>query len=519
MSAPELLRLEDLSVRFPGRPAPAVRGVTLDVRAGETLALVGPSGGGKSVSLRAALGLLPAAVRVEGRVLWEGDDVLVWPAARRRGLLGRRIGLVFQDPGASLNPCLTVGRHLDEVLARLTDLRGHDRRARGDDLLRQVRLHDAGLWRARYPHQLSGGQQQRVALALALAGDPDLLVADEPTTSLDAVVRGEVLDLLDELQARRGLALIHVTHDLALVRGRAGRVAVLAAGAVVEQDAAAAILAGGAHPVTRDFVAAARAAPARSPAPPAPPVLSVKGLQARYGRRRGPGDAGVLRGLDLQLEQGRVYGLLGVSGAGKTTLARVLAGFHDAAAGSVESPAGRPGGPRPVQLVFQNPAAALDPRLSAAAAVAEAAAAAGEAAPEARARELLAAADLPPEAWSLRPHALSGGQRQRVALARTLAAAPRIIVADEPAASLDPPARLRLLATLAAACRDRGVALLLISHDPGLLRRAADRIGVLSDGVLVDEFPVDGHPDHPLARRLWDGSAARPENGESAERH
>lgn len=510
-----LLRLERLAVRLPGKEAPAVNDVTLEVRPGETLAVVGPSGGGKSVSLRAALGLLPRGARVDGRVFWQGEDTAVWSSRRRRGLLGRSVGVVWQDPGASLNPVLTVGTHLDEVLRRLTGLRGAVLRERGDALLAAVRLDDPTAWRRRYAHQLSGGQQQRVALALALAGEPELLVADEPTTSLDPPVRGEVLALLDGLKVDRGLALIHVTHDLALIRGRADEVVVVAAGRTVESGPAAMVLAGSDQPVTRAFLDAARPAPPRAPAPAAPVVLEARGLVAGYG------GATVLRGVDLRLERGRVTGLLGASGAGKTTIARVLAGFLPAASGRLVGPAadaGR-GRPRPVQLVFQNPAAALDPRRSVEAEVRAAAAAAGAVDPRAAARDLLAAVGLPADACARPAHALSGGQRQHAALARTLAASPRVVVADEPAASLDPPSRLRLVALLETLCRDRGVALLLISHDPDLLRRCADRIGVLAGGIVVDEFPGDGGPTHPEARRLWTPVGEGPGIGESAETH
>jgi len=515
VSAPPLLRLEHVWVRLPGDAAPTVRDVSLEVAAGGSLAVVGPSGGGKSLSLRAALGLLPTGATSGGRVLWRDEDVTAWPAARRRALLGRSIGLVCQDPGGSLNPVLRVGSQLDEVLARLTDRRGAALRERGDRLLADVRLDDASVWRRRYPHQLSGGQQQRVALALALAGDPELLVADEPTTSLDAPVRGEVLALLDALRAERGLALIHVTHDLALARGRCDRVAVLARGAVVETGATEDVLAGGEHSVTRAFVAAAASAPPRAAPPPGPPALEAVALEAAYGD--GPP---VLRGVTLRLEQGRVYGLLGVSGAGKSTLARVLAGVLAPRAGALTGPAAAATrGPRPVQLVFQNPAAALDPRRRVVDSVAEAAAAAGAARPREEADALLRAAGLDAAAARRHPHALSGGQRQDAALARTLAARPRVIVADEPAASLDPPSRLRLLASLEAACRERGAALLLISHDPELLRRCADRVGVLADGIIVEEFAPGAGPSHPLARRLWNAAAPPPESGESPERH
>ncbi|HOX26741.1 MAG TPA: ATP-binding cassette domain-containing protein [Candidatus Krumholzibacteria bacterium] len=495
MAGADLLAVRDLRVRYAGAPRPALAGLDIDVAAGECVALVGPSGCGKSTLCRTILDLLPDGARWSGSIRWEGREL----AADRRfwhGLRGRGVGLVLQDHRHSLDPVRRVGAQVAEVLRRhRRDVRRRDLPAAVAALLGEVRLPDPERLMRRYPHQLSGGQRQRVCLAAALAAQPRLLLADEPTTALDLIVQQEIVDLLADLVRRRRLGLLLVTHDRELVPLIADRIVEVASGAGES-------VARGAEPPSRGD-------------PAAPVCLAGRGLAVavRDGARWRP----IVHPIDLTLRTGWALGLAGESGAGKTTLARALAGWLPLASGSlsVAGAATEPAaaGRRAVQLVSQDPAAALDPRQPALAAVVEAARAAGDAPAAARERALalFAEVDLDVELARRRPHALSGGQRQRVQLARALAARPRVLVADEPASSLDSARRDRLLELLRRAQRQHGLALLLISHDLALLERWCDEVAVLLDGHLVELFRpglVDG-PRHPFATDL---AAAAPAN-------
>ncbi len=472
-------------------------GLDLDVGAGECVALVGPSGCGKSTFCRALLDLLPAGSRRTGSIRWQGreltDDRAAWHAVRGCG-----IGLVLQDHRHALDPVRRVGAQVAEILARLRPGANRADLDRGVlDLFAEVRLPDPHQLADRYPHQLSGGQRQRVCLAAALAAGPGLLLADEPTTALDLMVQRDLIGLLAGLSQRHGHALLLVSHDRDLVDLLTDRVVTLGEGGT---------------PV------AGATAPAAAPTPgqqAAPVVLRVSGaavaVEAR-GRRRT-----IVHDVDLDLYAGRTLGLAGESGAGKTTLSRALAGWLPLHAGRVElageadlSAVDRR---RAIQLVSQDPAAALDPRQRSLDAVVEAARAAGFAGSEAedRARALLREVDLDPGLADRRPAALSGGQRQRVQLARALAAGPVVLIADEPASSLDPDRRQRLFGLLRRVQRERDLALMLVSHDLGVLEKWCDRVALMLDGRVVELYRpgcVD-QPRHPFARDL---AAAAPAN-------
>ena len=493
-----VLNLVDLGVRFTGGGTDAVTDLNLTLDRGRTLALVGASGCGKTAVARAITGLHPPGTTIRGRVLWNGVDLLRLEPNILRRRLGSEIASVFQDAGASLNPVVKVGDQLVELI-RLH--RGLDRAAAGpirDALFAEVRLEQRFVHR--YPHQLSGGEQQRVALAMALSGDPALLIADEPTTALDPVVQQEIVALLQSLVDRRSLTLLFITHDLGLAGRVATDVAVMDQGRLVEHGCLQDVVAAPRSAAASALIAAYREAPA-SPQRPLEmngEALVVEGLVTRYHGADRP----ALAGLSFRLTGGEAFGLVGASGSGKTTLARVLAGFMDSEGTLVPSPCGK-GGASPIQMIFQNPAAALDPRRSVGRSVRDAAVASGIDDPDGRARSLLDDVGFPLELSDRRPHALSGGQRQRVVIARALAAGPRVIVADEPASSLDLPARLALVDLLDRMRTVYGITLLLISHDLRLVRRCCGRIGVLDAGALQEIVMKGEIPTSVVGRQLW----------------
>ncbi|MDO9172413.1 MAG: ATP-binding cassette domain-containing protein, partial [bacterium] len=390
MSAPRLLSCESLRVAYPGPDGgrAALRGVDLALDAGEVVAVVGPSGAGKSSLALAVLGLLPSRARVSGVLRWRGEPVAPGPAHRR--LLGRDIGMLFQDPLASLDPVVRVGDQLVETLRALRRDGSRDAHRRSRELLAEVLLPDPAAVARRYAHQLSGGERQRVALALALAGDPALLVADEPTTALDAAVGAAVTGLLGDLVRRRGMSLLLVTHDPRLTAGLADRVLRLESGRVTAGSAADAVVGdvdGSAGDADRGAGAAAGVGA---------PALSCRGVDVRYPGHGGHPEIVAVRGVDLTIGAGSSLALVGESGCGKTSLARAVCGHLRPATGAIEV-GGRPVGGRPhraAQMIFQDPYSSLDPRQTCGDAVAEAARAAGStvAASRLAAAALLAAA-------------------------------------------------------------------------------------------------------------------------------
>lgn len=510
MSGDGRLSLRGLSVEFPGPDGPtaAVDGLDLDLARGEILALVGRSGSGKTLTGLAVLGLTPPEARVSGRLVWNGDPLDGGPAHRAR--LGREIAMIFQDPAASLDPVWTAGAQLRETLREVAGLDGPELAAREAALIAEVRLPaSAG---ARYPHQLSGGQKQRVMLALALAGDPDLLIADEPTTALDVTIQAGVLETLVDAARRRGLALLFITHDLALAGALADRVAVIRDGRLVETGPCVQLLAAPGEAHTRELIdALPERRPPRATRPAdAPPVLACRALRVEHGRDGGvfalrPERIVAVRGVDLEVGGGEALALVGESGCGKTSLARAVTGLSARAGGEVRllgepRPAGTP--TVRAQLIFQDAYASLDPRQSCGDALREAARAAGVSA--FAAETALAEVGLDPGTAARRPHQLSGGQRQRVALARALAARPSLLVADEPTSSLDMMAQARVLDLLIRLQREQGWGLLWITHDLPLARAACHRLAVMYAGVVVETLPADAEPLHPYTRELND---------------
>jgi peptide/nickel transport system ATP-binding protein len=513
-----LLEIDGLTLVPPGRGArPVLEDLSLRLDAGETLGVVGESGAGKSVALRAVLGDVPHGWRAEGAVRVAGRDVLGLDRPALVRLRRDEVAMVHQDPRTAIDPLDTIGGFLlAAVRASGTPRAVAEARARA--LLHEVGLPDPAGALARRPHELSGGMLQRVVLAAALLGDPRLLLADEPTTALDVTTQAAVLATLRAVRERRGLGMVLVTHDLDLAAATAERVLVLRAGRVVEAGPSRRLFAAPTDPYTRELLEATPRLEdpppvSAAPADGAPDALQVRGLRRRFGDRH------ALGGVDLVVPAGGAVAVVGASGSGKSTLARIVLGLERADEGAVVLP-GVPEGARgralrraragAVQMVFQDPWLSLDPRVPIATAVARAlppGAPAGGAARRARAEELLAGVGLNPGLGARLPRALSGGQRQRVAIARALAPAPRLLVLDEPTSALDVRVQAQVLDLLQGLRAQLGVALLLVSHDLAVVRRVADEVAVMDAGRIVEAGPaaeVFAAPKHLCTRRLLD---------------
>ncbi|GAA3923972.1 dipeptide ABC transporter ATP-binding protein [Microbacterium invictum] len=500
--------------------------VTFTVPRGETVALVGQSGSGKSSIALAAAGLLPVNGAVAGgSIEFEGRDVTGFGDREWRRLRGRDIGFIPQDPLSSLDPLQTIGSRLRGELRRRGVPRA-ERTAGAVDLLQRVGIADAVHKLGRYPHELSGGQLQRVLIAIAIAGTPRLLIADEPTSALDVTVQRTILDLIDDLRVDLGLSVLFITHDLALARDRAERIAVLHNGRLVDHGPTALVLDDPADDYTRVLFTNA---PALSPdryadrlravAASHPLAVSVSGLVKRFAGTPAPAVAGV----DLAVRRGSIHALVGESGSGKSTIARIVAGLESFDAGAVkvgeralapDPPSSNPHA-RQLQLVYQNPLSALDPRLPVRRLIEEPiglATGAGAADRKRKVDEALDRVALSHELLDRRPAELSGGQRQRVAIARALALSPEIFVLDEPTSALDVTVQAQII-DLLMELRDRdGLTYLFISHDLSLVRQIAEEVSVLEHGRLVEHAPTRelfARPREAYTRRLIDAIPGR----------
>jgi microcin C transport system ATP-binding protein len=506
MSAP-LLSVHDLSVAFTqdGRETLAVDRVSFNIAAGETLALVGESGSGKSVTALSIVKLLPypAAHHPSGQVLFKGQDLLAAKPAELRKVRGRDITMVFQEPMTSLNPLHTIERQVGEILKvhrGWSDARVHGRVI---ELLEQVGIRDPASRLGAYPHQLSGGQRQRVMIAMALANEPDLLIADEPTTALDVTVQAQILDLLHDLQQRLHMAMLFITHDLGIVRRIADRVCVMTQGHIVEEGPTARVFATPRHAYTRHLLAAE---PKGVP-PPAdtakPVVLSADDVKVWFPIKRGflrktVGHIKAVDGVSIAVRAGETLGVVGESGSGKTTLGLALLRLIRSDGAIVYL--GRnlhgltPREMRPlrsqVQVVFQDPYGSLSPRMTVRQIVEEGLlihrrdkSAAERGAIVGRA---LADVGLEPSAMDRYPHEFSGGQRQRVAIARAMALEPRFVVLDEPTSALDMSVQAQIVDLLRDLQRRHDLAYLFISHDLKVVRALASEMIVLRNGKVVE---------------------------------
>ncbi|HEX5859485.1 MAG TPA: ABC transporter ATP-binding protein [Microbacterium sp.] len=529
-----VLSVRDLTVTFPRRSGDihAVRGISFDVRAGESVAIVGESGSGKSVTARALLGVAGAGATVEAeRLSWGEVDLRNLTERQWRGIRGRRLALVLQDALSSLDPLRRVGAEVAEPL----DVHGLVPRARRGLRVRQL-LTSVGVPRPevrvrQYPHELSGGLRQRALIASALAGEPELVIADEPTTALDVTVQAQILDLLAGLKAA-GTALLLISHDLAVVARIADRVLVMRDGVVVEEGPTAEVLTRPRHDYTRRLLDAvpgpdsrgrrlsdepgtAVAGSVRDVDAAAPVVVRASGLRKSY-RAPGGEDTIALDDVSFELRRSEILGVVGESGSGKSTAARVVLGLAEPDAGEVEF-LGEPWsgvaerarrGRRPrIQHISQDPLGSFDPRQRAGSIIAEALERAGipRAERAAEVGRLLDGVGLPADAAARRPASLSGGQRQRVAIARALATRPDVIVCDEAVSALDVSIQAQVLDLLVELRERTGVALLFISHDLGVIHHIADRVLVMKDGRVVEQGDVHDvftEPRHPYTRQL-----------------
>jgi microcin C transport system ATP-binding protein len=505
-----LLAVRDLSVAFhqDGATALAVDRVSFTLDKGETLAIVGESGSGKSVTALSIVQLLtyPAASHPSGSILFKGRDLLGAGEAALRRVRGADITMVFQEPMTSLNPLHTVERQIGEILAVHRGLSGKAARARILELLDQVGIKDAASRLGAYPHQLSGGQRQRVMIAMALANEPDLLIADEPTTALDVTVQAQILKLLKEIQGRLGMAMLFITHDLAIVRRIADRVCVMLKGRVVDEGPTERVFTAPGHDYTRRLLAAE---PKGRPAPPDPAaetVVSTDGLKVLFPiksglLRRTTGHVRAVDGVSIKVKAGETLGVVGESGSGKTTLGlailRLIRSEGPIAYGGqridgLGAQAMRPLR-RDMQIVFQDPYGSLSPRMSVADIVAEGLTAEGRrgGGPTAEARravvaKALADVGLDPAVMDRYPHEFSGGQRQRIAIARAMALEPRFVVLDEPTSALDMSVQAQIVDLLRELQRRRGLAYLFISHDLKVVRALANEVVVMRHGRVVE---------------------------------
>jgi microcin C transport system ATP-binding protein len=516
-----LLAVENLSVAFGARRV--VRGVSFTVEPGETVALVGESGSGKSVTALSVLRLLPSGgTNPEGRVVLDGRDVLRAGEPELRGLRGGTAGMVFQEPMTSLNPLHTIGRQVGEAITLHRPMEGTALRARVLELLREVGLPRVEERLDAYPHQLSGGQRQRVMIAAALANSPKLLIADEPTTALDVTIQAQVLELLAELRRRERMAMLLITHDLAIVRRHADRVVVMKDGEAVEQGAVASVFAAPRHPYTRMLLATEPRGRPAPVAPDAPVVAEAESLRVHFPIRRGllrrtVGHVKAVDGVTLSVREGETLGLVGESGSGKTTLGFALLRL-ERSEGAIRFE-GRDiaglsrGAMRPLrrrmQIVFQDPYGSLSPRMTAGEIVGEGLAVHEPDLPRAGRDAAVASAlqevGLDPAMAERYPHEFSGGQRQRIAIARALVLKPRLVVLDEPTSALDVSVQAQVVDLLRALQAKHRLAYLFISHDLRVVRAMAHRIVVLKDGVVVEEGEAEAltaSPRQPYTRAL-----------------
>ena len=519
-----ILTIETLDVRFrtPDGEVHAVRGVDMEVAAGETAAVVGESGSGKSQIMLAAMGLLAANGRASGSVRYRGTEILGLPPRALNRFRGVKISMIFQEPMTSLDPLYRIGRQIAEPLIHHRGMTGAEARPRVLELLKLVGIPEAERRLRAYPHELSGGQRQRVMIAMALANDPDILIADEPTTALDVTIQAQILELLAALQARFGMAILFITHDLGIVRRFADRVYVMHEGRVVEHGPTAGIFEQPREDYTK-MLLAAEPEGSKAPVPQgAATLLQGDDLHVTFATKGGlfGRQASVLKAVDgvsVHLHEGQTIGIVGESGSGKTTLGRALLrllpsrGRIRFAGRDIHDWNRRQMRPlrRELQLVFQDPYGSLSPRMTVGEIVSEGLLvhepdlSAKER--QRRAGQALEEVQLEPQVRNRFPHEFSGGQRQRIAIARALILKPKVIVLDEPTSALDRSVQKQIVELLRELQRTHGLSYIFISHDLAVVRAMADEVIVMKDGRAVEQGPAEtifGAPRESYTRAL-----------------
>ena len=513
-----LLTIDNLGVTFnvEGRDLVAVRGASLTIEKGETVALVGESGSGKSVTALSILQLLPypRAAHPTGSIRFAGQEMIGASPSTLRAIRGARASMIFQEPMTSLNPLHKVEKQIIETLILHKGMSRRAAKVRALELMRLVRIQDPEQKLAAWPHQLSGGQRQRVMIAMALANQPDLLIADEPTTALDVTVQAQILSLLRDLQSELGMAILLITHDLTIVRHVSDRVYVMTAGEIVEHGPTAALFEAPKHPYTRKLLAAE---PSATPPPAdesAPVVMAADSLKVWFPIRRGVlrrtiGHVKAVDGVPISVRAGETLGVVGESGSGKTSLGlgllRLISSqgairFEgrriDGASGAALRPLRRQ-----MQVVFQDPFSSLSPRLSAFQIVEEGMLVHGIGTGRDDRRRLVAGhleeVGIDPATMDRYPHEFSGGQRQRIAVARALVLKPRFLMLDEPTSALDMTVQAQIVDLLRELQRRHGLAYLFISHDLRVVRALANHLIVLRDGKVVESGPAQAIFESP----------------------
>ncbi|PKM05422.1 MAG: microcin ABC transporter ATP-binding protein [Gammaproteobacteria bacterium HGW-Gammaproteobacteria-6] len=533
MNDQPLIRIDNLSVAFGkgDQEVMAVRQVSLDIRPGETLALVGESGSGKSVTAHSILKLLPypAARHPSGQILYKGEDLLLAPEKRLRQVRGNRISMIFQEPMSSLNPLHSVERQINEVLFLHKGLDKKAARARTLELLELVGIPEPAKRLNAYPHELSGGQRQRVMIAMALANEPELLIADEPTTALDVTVQLKILELLKSLQEKLGMALLLISHDLNLVRRIAHRVCVMYQGCVVEENDCASLFSNPQHEYTQRLIAADPSGDPVSTDSQAPVIMRAEQLRVWFPIRKGVFKRTVdhikaVTDASFSLRQGHTLGIVGESGSGKTTLGLALLRLVESQ-GLIECNGSRLDGlsqdavrplRRQFQVVFQDPFGSLSPRMSIAQIISEGLEIHGMGNEQEREQMVIQALEevgLDPQARHRYPHEFSGGQRQRVAIARALVLKPSLILLDEPTSALDRTVQGQVVELLRDLQQKYNLSYLFISHDLAVVRALSHELMVIRQGEIVEQGSagqIFAAPQHDYTRQLLEAAFAKP---------
>jgi peptide/nickel transport system ATP-binding protein len=510
----------NIAVKFKveGGMVDAVKDITFQLYRGETIAIVGESGSGKSVTARTVMGLLTkrAVVSDKAAVHYDGKNVLKFSESARRQLRGDRISMIFQEPMSSLNPIYTIGSQIVEAIRVHRKVSRRDAEKRALDLLKQVQIPDPEARLKQYPHQLSGGQRQRVMIAMALANDPDVLIADEPTTALDVTVQAQILNLIRDLQKQLGMAVILITHDLTVVRQFSDYVYVMQHGEMREHNRTEALFANPQHPYTRHLLTSEPRGHAKPLPPNCDTVLEGKSVKVAFMLRHGSFFKPDMRelvavdGLNLELRRHETLGLVGESGSGKTTFGQALLRLIDADGGEIFFD-GQPihdrsrAQMRPLrsrmQIVFQDPFSSLNPRMTIGQIICEGLIVNNLGASKAerleRVKEALVSADMPANILSRFPHEFSGGQRQRIAIARAIALEPEFILLDEPTSALDLSVQAQIIDLLRKLQDERGLSYLFISHDLKVVRALCHRVIVMQHGKIMEEGPVEQVLSHP----------------------
>jgi len=531
-SHPVILEIKGLSVELPKNADRqyAVEDVSFTVKRGEIICVVGESGSGKSVTAHTVMGLIPRKQLkpVAGQILLEGEDILHNSENELRTMRGERMAMIFQEPMTALNPVMKVSDQIGEMLEIHTDLSQTEREKRVLDVMRDVNLPNPEEMAHSYPHQLSGGQRQRIMIAMALALEPGLLIADEPTTALDVTTQAQILDLIKSIQLSRGTGVMFITHDFGVVAEIADRVVVMQNGRIVEQGTAKQILSAPSDPYTRMLISSVPSLtpPKREPIPRSEPALATRHLEKIYdsgGWFRKNRVVHAANDVELRVQRGETLGVVGESGSGKSTVARCVVRLIDPTSGEItiaghdiaglNETALRPYR-RDVQIIFQDPYRSLNPRRTVGQSIVEGPMNFGIGHDEAtqRARDLMQIVGLSPDALDRFPHQFSGGQRQRICIARALAMEPKVLIADEAVSALDVSVQAQVLDLLDDVRKRFDLAMLFITHDLRVAAQICDRIMVMKHGIVVEQGPtadVYSNPQHEYTRALLAAAPGR----------